>query len=284
MSIKEQLLLWSKTPMSINPYGNPLPDKYLNSTVMLKPHLRNGKPFGEYLQDGYITEIVLNDKNKTTPWEVDNYVIFSEIRERLYKNNTLCISNYLVEVLLALDKVEQEKNKSFSDEYRIGTMCRSLRTFASFIRECDLKEMLEDAMGHISRITKKHYVFPDVTAQMDSKEKTDILLHYDDKVFRIWSYQVTPAGVNKTSHRIIDDYGRPRLNSKNNSGYNLLMPFDMYGNKEVYLGWFLYDKREVNHILINKVALMGGVLTCEEVYEMIRRDRNAVKQSVSFFV
>ena len=90
-SIRDKLNEWSKMPVSYNPYGEQLPDKYLNTTVMLKRELQGGKPFGEYMQNGYITESILNDYNKTAPWETENYVVFSALKEKLYKDGTLCI-------------------------------------------------------------------------------------------------------------------------------------------------------------------------------------------------
>lgn len=279
IKIREQLQNMSEMPISYNPYGSPLPPIFLTTTLMLKEHLQDGKPFGEYMQNGYITAVVKNDKNKTAPWEIENPVIFSEIRERLYKSNRLCVSNYLVEVLNAL-----EKAGSFSLEYKVGMLCRSLRTFASFFRECELKEDIEEFMKSICRVTKKSYCLLEVTAKVDSKEKTDILLEYGDNLFRIWSYQDTPAGVNMTSHRILDDDGNPKLDVFHNSGFNLLMPFDKNGRKENCVGWYLYDKEVIRHTLINNVVYTDNVISSDMLYDMIRKNRDAVKSNLLFRV
>ena len=283
-SIRDKLNEWSKMPVSYNPCGEQLPDKYLNTTVMLKRELQGGKPFGEYMQNGYITEGILNDYNKTAPWETENYVVFSALKEKLYKDGTLCISNYLVHILKELEYKSKKFGITFDEDYKIGTMCRGLRTLASFIREKEAEEDIENIIRQFAVITNEPYSFETVSAETDVKEKTDILFHYANKVFRVWSYQVTKSGIDRTSHRIVDDNGKSKLSVRYNSGYNLLLPFDMYSNKENLHGWFLYDKGYIRNVLVNSVLNTNNALSGEQLNSIVYSDRSKVKNSMLFLV
>ena len=89
--------------------------------------------------------------------------------------------------------------KKIDDDLICGIVGRGLRALPSFIRELDLEakvlELLPGATSHRS-------------PSEDTLGHTDILLCYNKKIYRLWSYQCTEHGLNNTVSRLQGKRGK----------------------------------------------------------------------------
>ena len=272
---------WAKYDFTYNPYGPQIPYKYLYNKNLIRESKRHkGQCLADFKQDGYITEYVVNDKNHPAEGN-DNPVIFSEIYHDLVDKNELCLSNYVYHIIKKLDG----KNKSgkYNEDYYVHTIARGLRSIASFLREIDGRDIVEDFLMKLARFQKCKCVMLDTNVIDDTRDKTDILALFGGIKIRIWSYQVTEYGVNFTSGRIVDKKGNPKLSPDINDGLNLLLPFDMYSQKDVCHGWFFYSADVVRHTLIN-LLVNPVVIPYDIYYKDVAKDKYKVKTPVIFQV
>ena len=243
--VYDQMAKWSKMKFSENPYYKKhVPDWILKNEQLMKPNTHPkyahvSRFIADHKQDGYITIKVVNFRGKDVPWEKRETIIFSEIYRRLKEEGTLCPSNFIKQVILDLYAYAREHNEDFDQMFYIGTVARAVRTFASMLREEYLTEIIGELMDEFCKDNGKSYEIRQTTAKEDTSEKTDVCLIYDGEVYRIWSYQTTDDGIDKTSNRVKNACG---------AGYNILMPFNTE-EKEVHLGWWMYNKELVKHIL-----------------------------------
>lgn len=276
---------WAKYDFTYNAYGPQIPDKILYNPDMIREDNKyglKGKTLAEYKQNGFITECIYNDVTKKTSAEKDsNPVIFTKIFRDLRDKNELMPSNFVYHVVRTLDAYN--KDGKYDMDYYAKTVCRGLRSFASFIREIDLQEVLHEFLTTISRVRKVQYCLLDSTANDDVEGKADVLFRFDNQTVRVWSYQVTKPGIERTSNRIVDFDGNPRLSPEKNNGFNILMPFDYYKKKDDCFGWFLYDKNEVRHNLIS-LLINPQPVPYDSFYKEVAKDRNKVKTPAIFQV
>ncbi|MBT8518464.1 hypothetical protein G6645_05230 [Polynucleobacter paneuropaeus] len=126
--------------------------------------------------------------------EIGSYkVSFSGIFHQVLNNNNfgpvLYIYNLVSEILK--DNPDAEIAKIY------GFVARSLRTFASLLREQSLLEQLEylfksDGLQAIFKMSPKQ----------DSQEKTDILIEFNGSTYRLWTYQHSSRGLPHNIERI----------------------------------------------------------------------------------
>lgn len=246
--LKDKILEWHKSTYATNLYGENIPTKYLEDESIVIPYAYGGYTYtklSQIRQNGFATQRVVNDKNKTSEAEKKEYVIFTEIFHDLVKKDKLCPANFVSEVLKKLKERDINENLCLSQDVYRGMITRAMRTFASYVRELCLEEIVEKTISAYAKTNGLQFEMLESTSEEDIKKKTDISFVLDNKVYRVWSYQVTNAGVDKTSNRVMRATGE---------GYNILMPFDMYEYKENFYGWFLYDSEKTSKTLIELVS------------------------------
>lgn len=222
---------WNHLKFEENPYGEKIPDIFLDS----KKILSSGMCLRNQRQNGFIVSKVINDRNKTSPAEEFNDVLLAPIFERLWQNEELCPSNYVSEVIFELTLYEMQHNLSFSHEFYCAFIARSLRAFASYIREKSLEVIIYDFFTEYCLNNNYHFILGAADKiEEDIKNKTDILVTIENVKYRIWSFQSTKAGCKCTKRRA--------LHCK--KGVNIFIPFNIDERLEVY-GWFLYNKDKV---------------------------------------
>lgn len=133
---------------------------------------------------------------------------------------------------------------------------RAYRSFASFIRDYDSKEKIEDFLNK-----KKWEEDVDIKISqnpiLDSMGHTDILFMYKDKKktleFRIWLYQSTKKGLENLIERL-----RGRRGDLEN-GYHVFAPIDIYCSNDK-----VEDK--FHWILYSDIYLKNIVRICSEIF------------------
>ena len=234
MKIKDKMVEWSVMTFEKNPYGDNIPDVFLDEPGILK----NGETLRKQKQNGYIISEVINDRTKESFAERTNFVLFSPIFNRLLYENKLCPSNYISEVIKSLTEYEFRHNECFDKSVYFGYISRALRSFASYIREINLKDFIVDY--HKKTYTELGFSFHKEKDTYENKikedlyNKTDIYFEIENTPYRIWSYQSTESGIKCTLKRIL----------KSKDGINLYIPFNIDTKKE-FLGWYLYDEEKV---------------------------------------
>ena len=119
----------------------------------------------------------------------------------------------------------------------------------------------------------KSYSLRETTVTEDMKNKTDIIFEYNGDVYRIWSYQTTEAGIEHTSERVLKACGK---------GYNILMPFND-NEKEVELGWWLYDKDRTHNILKRFVLDRDfEPISVKEYQKLVKIDPDIIRMPAIF--
>jgi hypothetical protein len=266
---------------SENPYYKKhVPDWILRNEKLMKsntnPKYKHVSRFlADHKQDGWITCKVFNDYDKTAPWETMETISFSEIYRELADSKTLCPSNFVVQVVKKLKKYAEEHSLDLDQMFYIGTISRSLRTFASMLREEFLAEIIDEIMSEIVKGTGKTYKVYQSSAKDDMTTKTDVMLVYDGVEYRIWSYQTTESGIEKTSNRVLNANGK---------GYNILMPFNT-NEKETKLGWWMYDRALVKKIIEEFVVHRDFEPMSHEEYKvLVKADPNVIKKPAIFKV
>lgn len=241
-SIFEMINEWSTLSYAENPYGQNIPGVFLFSANLVKPPLDpvySPKCLADLKQDGHAIAYVVNDRSKHTLAENNDCIIYSEIFHELFDAETLCPSNYVKTII---DKVDEENSKrdiKFSFEDYIGFITRGLRAFASYVREVHLSALIKKYFYESNWYNYKVY---ESDSELDTKEKTDIMFSIGPRLYRVWSYQNTPKGIEKTSNRILKGCS---------NGYNILLPFDRFKTIYEVNGWHLYNKFVTFSILDN---------------------------------
>jgi hypothetical protein len=126
--------------------------------------------------------------------EIGSYkVSFSGIFHQVLNDNSfgpvLYIYNLIAEILK--DNPDAEIAKIY------GFVSRSLRTFASLLREQSLLEQLE----YLFKSDGLQATFK-MSPKQDSQEKTDILIEFNGNKYRLWTYQHSSRGLPHNIERI----------------------------------------------------------------------------------
>lgn len=279
--VYDQMEKWSKMKFSENPYYKKhVPDWILKNEQLIKPNTNpkykhRSRFLADQKQDGNITCKIFNNRDKTAPWEVMETISFSNVYRRLADNDELCPSNYVTQVVIELYSYAKARNISFDQLFYIGTISRSLRTFASMLREEFLAEITDGIMSEIVKVTGKTYSVHQSSAEEDMTTKTDVVLTYDGVEYRIWSYQTTESGIDKTSNRV---------KNANGSGYNILIPFNT-DEKETKFGWWMYDRELIKKIIDEFVVNRDfEPMSHAEYKALVEADANVIAKPAIFKV
>lgn len=263
---------WSKMSFKENPYGKQIPNKYLYNSKVMRDSSRK-RSLAECRQNGYVLNRIYNDPEKTSKAEDEETIKFSDTFHRLEVAGTLCPSNYVLEIIKDLEKWDVEHNIKHDEDFFCKTIARSLRTFASMMRENFLREVIEDYLRVEAVKRKLEYKMFAADTKQDIYNKTDILLNFADTFYRIWSYQDTKPGVEKTSARIKKGAGQ---------GFNVLMPFNMH-KAETIIGWKFYNPSEVKVWLYDYVICRPENVQSWQTYrEQVKADMYIVKVPTIF--
>ena len=131
--------------------------------------------------------------------EIGSYkVSFSGIFHQVLNDNgfgpVLYIHNLIAEILK--DNPDAEMAKIY------GFVARSLRTFASLLREQSLLEQLE----YLFKSDGLQATFK-MSPKQDSQEKTDILIEFNGSTYRLWTYQHSSRGLPHNIERTAGNRG-----------------------------------------------------------------------------
>lgn len=263
--------MWAPMSFKENPYGDPIPNKYLYDLRVM----RGKKTLAECKQNGFVLNAIFNDPKKLHPAEVEETVKFSEVFHRLEESNTLCPSNFIVEVIKDLEQWDAENNTRHDDDFYCKTIARGIRTFASMLRENNLREIV-DAYLKVEAIRRSRgYKMMPPSVKEDMQSKTDIMVKYAGAFYRLWSYQTTEPGIEKTSKRVLKGGGR---------GNNILVPFDISSSPKVH-GWALYDPEFVKSNLREMIVVRKAPVQSYAAYrKKVFADKNVIKAPAIFDV
>ncbi len=283
MKIRDYIKQWSTLFYSRNPYGKSIPSTYLFSEKLIREYDKDGRKvyyanLSELKQDGWSMDYIVPAETEA-PWEIWEIVSFSPIFHRLMQEEKMCPSNYIVNIIDALDVYEDEdaeRNEIIhTEDFYIGTIARGLRALASYIREYSLAEIIENYLLKYALQYGVQFEMYRASVTQDMKYKTDILFRYDNQLYRAWSYQTTKNGIPKTSRRVLNANGH---------GYNILFPFNMWEKNNV-AGWFLYDEK-ITENTIAKLITNNAEIPMEhwEYCEKVMQDNNIIKIPAIFVV
>lgn len=274
-TLRESVVQWAEMTFAENPYGDPIPEKYLNDQRVMRERSDNvpRKPLGLRKQDGNVLNSLFNDPTKESDAEKEETVSFSAVFHRLERANTLCPSNFVAEVIKDLQKWDAENNTRHDDDFYCKTIARSLRTFASMLREQNLREIVNQILKIEAIRRRCGYKMFEPSVEEDMKQKTDIALKYAGAFYRIWSYQSTESGIDRTSKRILKGAGR---------GRNLLIPFDI-SKVGKFNGWALYDDADVKEVLMKFVVTNKSPIQTYATYKkLVAADANVIAEPAIF--
>lgn len=126
--------------------------------------------------------------------EIDSYkVSFSGIFHQILNDNNFGPVLYIY--ILISEILKENPDAELAKIY--GFVARSLRTFASLLREQSLLEQLE-YLFKVDSLQAKFRMSP----KQDSQEKIDILIEFNQNTYRLWAYQHSSRGLPHNIERI----------------------------------------------------------------------------------
>lgn len=125
---------------------------------------------------------------------------------------------------------------NISEELTCGIIARGLRSFASFFRELELAKQIEARIPECTMY--------DRAAEVDILQHTDILLEYQNTLYRLWSYQSSPSGIANTSERFAGMRGEIP------NGIHIMCPFSRNNpdNRRNH-GWLFYSESQCRAVV-----------------------------------
>ncbi len=281
MQFREHIVQWAEMTYAENPYGISIPEKYLYDARLIRSRDKNGcsisvANLAEIKQNGNSLELVAR-AIADAPWEKMETISFSPIFHRLVASEKMCPSNYVVEVINELDSynaIRGVRGITDTDEFYIGTIARSLRALASYIREYSLADIIEYTLSK-KNDGKGIFKMYSASVEQDMRYKTDIMFEYDGRLYRAWSYQTTRIGIERTANRI---------QRANGSGYNILFPFN-FEEKEELCGWYLYDFLITSNVVKDLIVHKRSEIEPHWKYaERVRKNNYVIKYPAVFEV
>lgn len=170
-------------------------------------------------------------------------------------------NKYITPVYYLAKMVEAyEKEAAYDEQEMAGKVARGLRAFPSFIREMDLEYKLGETLFNVESVRNP---------EQGIRDHTDILIRYDEQEYRVWSYQITPRGLNNTTERLLGKRGELPF------GFHILCPIDVFNTAETedISGWKLYADP-----YIQRVADALRQKKIEKYSEIMRKSQYAVKE------
>ena len=145
-------------------------------------------------------------------------------------------NKYITPAYYLAKMVEAYEKEAIYDEQKMaGKVARGLRAFPSFIREMDLEYKLGEVLLNVESVRNP---------EQDIRDHTDILIRYDEQEYRVWSYQITPRGLNNTTERLLGKRGELPF------GFHILCPIDVFSKAETedISGWKLYAEPYIHRV------------------------------------
>lgn len=186
--------------------------------------------------------IVYLDKLKITNRHMDGYSITNLPRINAAEENRGIVPKYTeifnqwldmnyISPLTYIYKICENIPDTLSDELASGIIARGLRSFPSFFRELELAKQIESRIPGCIIYTRD--------TEVDVSQHTDILLEYNNSLFRLWSYQSSGKGIQNTSKRFSGIRGQIP------GGMHIMCPFSRTNpdNRQKY-GWLFYSESQ----------------------------------------
>ena len=128
--------------------------------------------------------------------EIGSYKIsFSELFHEIQKSNDFGPVLYIHNLINKIIQNDEAESKELTKIF--GFVARSMRTFASLVRE---QALLEQLKWYFER--DNHFAEFLMSPKQDKQDKTDILILFNNKKFRLWTYQHTSRGLPHNIERI----------------------------------------------------------------------------------
>lgn len=186
----------------------------------------------------------------------DNPVVpyYTEIFNQWLNMNYISPLTYIYQICMNIPD-------NISEELVCGIIARGLRSFASFFRELELAKQIEAVIPEC--------IMYDRVAEVDTLQHTDILLEYNNTLYRLWSYQSSVNGIKNTSERFMGKRGEIP------DGIHIMCPFslDNVENRKNQ-GWLFYSENQcrtvIDMITSNNIQI--------DFYENIDKSQNALKE------
>ena len=172
-----------------------------------------------------------------------NGVTFSQIYHRFREKPDFSPALYMSEVIYELIRA------GYPDTLYPKWIGRSLKTFASFMREEDYAYQL------ITRLKRSDSAVTfSSNPEQDVRDHTDILLEYLGRRYRIWSYQCSPGGLSHLRERLSGRYRELP------DGIHVLAPIDVFnrGRTEDEFGWRFAAGHEVDNLCQMIIDIHAG--------------------------
>ena len=190
-------------------------------------------------------------------------ISFSSIYHECFDMYDFSPALYLFKVcqILLKEKLSKEEND--------GWIGRSMRSFASFLRETDYSINLYNKI-------KEYDAFSLIEsgADIDVNEHTDILLTYKRKKYRIWSYQNKDRALENLKKRLISD------KSPIPYGIHLLAPIHTQCTDRItnHCGWYFANDNEIDTFCQFIEAINSGNITCTD-YEYVKNGLTSIEDN-----
>lgn len=142
--------------------------------------------------DGYSVEALpkTTERNHRLPFT------YSSVFHRCSQQPFFSPASYLVGILEELIPLE------LSVSEQIGYLARGLRAFASFLREPDFAWQLNEQLKVFDPTVQTH-----LNPKQDSAEHTDVLLQFNNQLYRIWLFQASKRAIPHDIERITGQRG-----------------------------------------------------------------------------
>jgi len=116
---------------------------------------------------------------------------YSEVFHNLIDDNSFTPVTYLVAIIskFLLASATREKIN--------GAVARGLRTLTSLLREPDFAYQIENQLRSYG-----FNVSTELNSRQDGGDHTDVLLHIDKRIYRIWLFQFSPRGLPHDIERV----------------------------------------------------------------------------------
>lgn len=214
---------------------NAMDENSANFSKQIRQKFRQTNLYTKYMNGNSVMGWPPN-KEKGTIEGVTFSDLYHSIKENPYFSPALYMAAVIYELIDA----------GYPDGVYPKWIGRSLKTFASFMREEDCAYQL---------ITRLQRDDPTVTftsnPEQDAHDHTDILLNYLGHRYRIWSYQCSTTGLDHLRERLLGERGTLP------DGVHILAPIDVFDRDrtEDECGWRFAAGHEVDNLcqLINNI-------------------------------
>ena len=155
---------------------------------------------------------------------------------------------------------------NISEELACGIIARGLRAFPSFFRELELAKQIEARISGCTMHARN--------TEVDIVQHTDILLEYNNTLYRLWSYQSSDSGIRNTSERFSGRRGEIP------NGIHIMCPFSRINiDNRLDNGWLFYSENQCQEV----VDMIIGNNMQIDLYENIDLNQNILGEYLKNF-